>query len=458
MKKTLAVLLALVMCLALVPMTALAATAISLDKSNYAAGDTIIVTYSGVTAAEESARAWVGIAKSGASASSYGDWEYVKQGSGTVELTAPTENGSYEVRYFKAYNANDTNLVGSASISFTIGGSSDSGNTGTGQEQPGDAVVDNTVIRYPTKDEFDWSRLTFTPGNYSWTGTYETNYETLSLVQNGSKVTGQYPEWDNGKIEGDVIDGIIYGYWLESPSYAPPADAGQIVFVMNEDGKGFTGWWRYGNSGTWALWSTGTRNEQETSDWASAEVAKADALGLIPDSLQGADLTKPITRAEFAAVCVKVYENLSGTAAIPAVNNPFTDTNDVEVLKAYNVGITTGTSATTFDPDTLLNREQAATMLTRVFKKVSLAGWTMQTDGQFTLEYTKPALFADDAKISDWAKDSVYFMAANGIINGTGNNNFSPRATTTEEQAQNYASATREQALAIAVRMVENLK
>ena len=60
--------------------------------------------------------------------------------------------------------------------------------------------------------------------------------------------------------------------------------------------------------------------------------------------------------------------------------------------------------------------------------------------------------------ISDWVKDSVYFMAANGIINGTGNDNFSPRAVTLAEQAQNYASATREAALAIAVRMVENLK
>ncbi len=150
---------------------------------------------------------------------------------------------------------------------------------------------------------------------------------------------------------------------------------------------------QFGTTDAWA----------DASDWATAELEKADELGLIPDSLRGTDMTKPITRAEFAAVCVKVYENLSGTAAIPAVNNPFTDTNDVEVLKAYNVGITTGTSATTFDPNTLLNREQAATMLTRVFKKVSLAGWTMQTDAQFTLEYTKPAPFADDAKISDWA-------------------------------------------------------
>ena len=195
-----------------------------------------------------------------------------------------------------------------------------------------------------------------------------------------------------------------------------------------------------------------------TSDWAKSEIEKADALGLIPDVLKGQDLTKPITRAEFAAVSVKTYEALSGTAAIPAVNNPFVDTADVEVLKAFNVGITAGISATEFEPDTLLNREQAATMLTRVFKKVSLAGWTIQTDGEFTLPYDMPVPFADDNSISDWAKDSVYFMAANEIIRGTENNNFSPRAVTPAEQAENYASATREQALAIAVRMVENLK
>lgn len=194
-----------------------------------------------------------------------------------------------------------------------------------------------------------------------------------------------------------------------------------------------------------------------TSDWAKSEIEKADKLGLIPDSLKGADLTKPITRAEFAAVSVKVYEALSGVKAIPAVNNPFTDTKDVEVLKAYNVGVTSGTAADKFSPDVLLNREQAATMLTRVFKKVSLAGWTLADDAKFTLPYTKPAVFADDKDISDWAKDSVYFMAANGIIGGTGNNNFSPKAVTDAQKAQGYANATREQALAIAVRMVEKL-
>lgn len=194
------------------------------------------------------------------------------------------------------------------------------------------------------------------------------------------------------------------------------------------------------------------------SSWATEELKKADELGLIPDSLKKEDLTKPITRAEFASVSVKVFEALSGTKAIPAINNPFTDTNDVEVLKAYNLGVTTGTASDKFSPNMLLNREQAATMLTRVFKRVTLVGWTIQTDSQFTLSYTKVTPFTDDEKISNWAKDSVYFMVANEIIKGTGNNMFSPRSTTPEEEARNYASATREQALIIAVRMVENLK
>jgi hypothetical protein len=194
------------------------------------------------------------------------------------------------------------------------------------------------------------------------------------------------------------------------------------------------------------------------SSWAGTELQKADQYGLIPDILRGADLTKPITRREFAAVAVKLYENLSGKTATPAATNPFTDTNDIEVLKAYNVGLTAGTAADKFSPDVLLNREQAATMLVRVLKACYIPGWTLATDGSYTLNFTQPATFADDSKISDWAKPSVYFAAANGIIAGTGNNNFSPRATTPAEEAMNYASATREQALAIAVRMVDNLK
>ncbi len=203
---------------------------------------------------------------------------------------------------------------------------------------------------------------------------------------------------------------------------------------------------------------SGLNTKAVTSNWAEDEVDRADEYDLIPEVLDGKDMTQPITRLEFAAVCVKVFENLTGTKALPAVENPFTDTEDAEVLKAYNAGITNGTSDTTFEPDKLLDREMCATMLTRVFKRCTMPGWTLSADGEYTLDYEMPEAFADDAAISPWARDSVYFMAANGIINGMGDNTFAPRNTTPAQEAQGYANATREQALAIAVRMVENLK
>ena len=198
--------------------------------------------------------------------------------------------------------------------------------------------------------------------------------------------------------------------------------------------------------------------EKKVSDWAKEEIDEANAMGLIPEGLQDADLTKPITRAEFAAVSVKTYEALSGTAAMPALNSPFTDTSDIEVIKAYNLGITTGVSDNEFEPNTLLNREQAATMLTRVFKRVAMVGWTIKTDADFPLTYDSVDVFADDANISDWARDSVYFMVSNGIIKGVGNNKFAPKNITNDDEARGYANATREQAIIIAVRMVKNSK
>lgn len=187
-------------------------------------------------------------------------------------------------------------------------------------------------------------------------------------------------------------------------------------------------------------------------DWAYKEIDQK----LVPDDFP-TDWTKPITRKEFAAVCVQVYENLSGTKAKPAAVNPFTDCSDREVLKAYNVGITNGTSPTTFGPDLLLSREQAATMLARVFKCTTMEGWTLATDSSYPLSYTMPAKFADDASISGWAKDSVYFMVANNILKGVGNNMFAPRNLTSKQEAEQYANATRQQALVIATRMVQNL-
>ena len=182
------------------------------------------------------------------------------------------------------------------------------------------------------------------------------------------------------------------------------------------------------------------------SNWAAGEVSKAVSYNLIPSGLSGGDLTKPINRADFADVSVRTYEKMTGSSAPAGSFNPFTDTTNAQVLKAYGPCIVNGTSATTFAPGDNLTREQASTMLTRTYKKIVLPGWTLNTDGSFSLSYTAPAAFADQGSISSFAQSSVSFMAAKGIVNGVGGNKFAPKNT-----------VTRQEALAIAVRMVDNL-
>ena len=164
----------------------------------------------------------------------------------------------------------------------------------------------------------------------------------------------------------------------------------------------------------------------KASEWANDELNKASELGVIPELFNNQDLTQNITRKEFAHVAVKLYEKLTGTKAIAIENNPFTDTTDEEVLKAYNLGITQGTGSDTFTPDALITREEMATMMTRALTKAGI-------DTKVDLE--KVNKFADDGEMHDWGKESIYYMSSIEIIKGVGNNTFNVLGNATREQA-----------------------
>jgi len=156
---------------------------------------------------------------------------------------------------------------------------------------------------------------------------------------------------------------------------------------------------------------------------------KAQENDLIPIIFKGADLTADITRLEFAHIVLVLYEKVTG---VPAkidgeVVNPFTDTADGAVVVAYNLGITKGTSDTTFTPDSLITREQMATMMTRTLSKAGIET-TVDANGM-------SAKFNDHSSISEYALESVYFMSAEEIIKGVGNNLFNPKGNTTREQS-----------------------
>lgn len=183
------------------------------------------------------------------------------------------------------------------------------------------------------------------------------------------------------------------------------------------------------------------------SSWAKTELDKADRIGLIPPSLKGADMTRPITREEFAELAVKLYEKTTGKAATASSPNPFKDTKNPEILKAFKLGITTGTSATTFAPKELTNREQVAAMLSRAIR-------VMAPNGDFST--TGAPTFTDKKEISSWALNHVLFMARLEVIKGT-DGKFMPKATTTAQTASGYATTTREQAIAMSVRSFEQM-
>ena len=195
------------------------------------------------------------------------------------------------------------------------------------------------------------------------------------------------------------------------------------------------------------------------SEWARPELELAHDLGLIPEPLlcPDIDLREPITREEFAAVVVYLYQSLANTIALPSLINPFTDTRSPYVLRALNADIMIGISPTLFDPHSFLTREMAATGLTRAFKRTTIPGWTYATDAYFPLNFDWGPPFADDDIISGWARESVYFMAVHNIIGPGANNMFNPRATTPAQEAIRFATTTREQALIISLRMLANL-
>ncbi len=161
------------------------------------------------------------------------------------------------------------------------------------------------------------------------------------------------------------------------------------------------------------------------SSWAESEIDAAVKAGLtIPDILK--DFQKSITREEFCKIVVKLFGALSGKTALPADPNPFTDTNNAEILKAYRLGIVEGKGANKFAPDSNITRQEICVMLQRALKAVDPEGnYSAAGSGRFP----------DEADIAAWATDAVHYMNEEDIMKGVGGNRIDPLGNTTREQA-----------------------
>ena len=102
---------------------------------------------------------------------------------------------------------------------------------------------------------------------------------------------------------------------------------------------------------------------------------------------------------------------------------PFTDVKSGNwfydaVKYAYEQGLMTGTSATTFDPNGTMNRAMIVTVLYRLENSPAVTGASKFTD--------VPA--------GQWYSDAVAWAAANKIVNGYDETTFGPMNAVTREQ------------------------
>lgn len=127
------------------------------------------------------------------------------------------------------------------------------------------------------------------------------------------------------------------------------------------------------------------------------------------------------TRAQFAAV---IYR-MAGKPDVSNMRSPFTDLTadwyQAAVTWCYNSNVVNGTSATTFDPDSNITREQMVAMLYRYSKQTS-----QSTDAV--------KAFKDAGSISEYAVPAVAWAVQNGIVNGMGDGTFAPQGLSTRAQ------------------------
>jgi len=176
--------------------------------------------------------------------------------------------------------------------------------------------------------------------------------------------------------------------------------------------------------------------------WARAGIQSAFERGFVPTSLLN-NYTNVITRAEFTRLAVQWMEYVFGQTidqiveayGIPErAQHTFSDTTDPDILSAYRLGIINGITAPTaeapgvFNPNGQFNRQQAATMITNVFRALG-------TD----VDNYPAAGFVDLNLAASWARDGINFVYANGIMGGVGTTTptFSPFTIFTRQESIN---------------------
>ncbi|SKB68597.1 S-layer homology domain-containing protein [Acetoanaerobium noterae] len=160
--------------------------------------------------------------------------------------------------------------------------------------------------------------------------------------------------------------------------------------------------------------------------WAKPSVTAMEKANLIPGALKDdADLTKNVSREEFAELITTYYNAVEKQTSIPSPSeSKFTDTKNPLIVMANKLGIVGGYPDGSFKPYNNITRQEIAVMANQAEKQLTNIGQTKNVDK-----------FSDKAKIADWAKESVGSLSNAGGIGGYPDGTFKPTNNMTKQEA-----------------------
>lgn len=178
----------------------------------------------------------------------------------------------------------------------------------------------------------------------------------------------------------------------------------------------------------YALWSeTSNFTDVPASAWYADSVFSLTKKGIM-NGVSGTRFApqETLTRAMVA----QILANLSGAVVSHYSYVPFSDVpSDAWYFKAVawavDTGVIQGTSATSFNPNAPVTRQDLAVMIYRYASNVS---------GTILPRKVAAVTFADDAQIASHAKSAVQAMQQAAIISGKANNRFDPRGRATRAE------------------------
>lgn len=160
--------------------------------------------------------------------------------------------------------------------------------------------------------------------------------------------------------------------------------------------------------------------------WAKDDIEFVVARGLLSGTGNNQfSPNSPMTRVMF----VTALGRLAGVDTNSYKTDKFTDVKADAYYAPYanwaaEKGIVSGTTATTFAPDSAVTRQEMAVIMANYAKALG-----------YTVPKTREAVtFADNANIASWTKDAAKAMQMAGLINGKDGNRFDPTGTATRAE------------------------